>query len=73
MELFFEPCRTLFSVLYSTFLQATRGACNPNLQVVIAHASRVCSQNSFGLPLTMNGMHGMQFDHTCLDLLSLII
>ena len=31
---------------------------DPNLQVVITHASHVCSQHSFGLPLIMNGMHG---------------
>ena len=33
---------------------ATRRAHNPNLQVVITHASHVCSQHSFGLPLRMN-------------------
>ena len=38
------------------FLRATRGAGNPNLQVVITHASHVCTQHSFGLPLRMNGM-----------------
>ena len=32
----------------------TRGALNPNLQVVLAYASHVCSQHSFGLPLRMN-------------------
>ena len=35
-------------------LRATRGARNPNLQVVITHTSHVCSQHSlhsFGLPL----------------------
>ena len=45
-----------------TLLRATRGARNPNLQVVITHASHVCSQHSFGLPLRMNGMHKMEFD-----------
>ena len=54
-------------------LQAPLVACNPNLQVVIMHASRVCSQYLFGLPLRMNRMHIMQFDHARLDLLSLII
>ena len=39
------------------YLRATRGARNPNLQVVITHASQGCSQHSFGLPLRMNGMH----------------
>ena len=56
-----------------SILRATRGAHNPNLQVVITHASRVCSQHSFGLPLRMNGMHRMQFDHARLDLLPLVI
>ena len=42
-----------------------------NLQVVITHASHVCSQHSFGL--RMNGMHRTQFDHALLDLLSLKI
>ena len=45
-------------ILYSTLLRVKRGARNPNLQVVITHASRVCNQHSFGLPLRMNGMHG---------------
>ena len=42
-------------------------------QVVITHAPHVCSQHSFELPLRMNGMHRMQFDHARLDLLSLEI
>ena len=46
-----------------TLLQATRGALNPNLQVVITHASHFCSQYSFGLPQRMNEMHRTQFDH----------
>ena len=54
-------------------LQATRGAHNTNLQVVISHASHLCSQHSFGLPLRMNGMHRTQFDDARLDLLSLVI
>ena len=37
-------------------LRATRGAHDHNLQVVITHASFVCSQHSFGLPRTMNGI-----------------
>ena len=49
-------------------LRATRGARNLNLQVVKTHASHVCSQHSFGLPLRMNGMQRMQFDHSRLDL-----
>ena len=50
-------------ILYSTLLQATRGARDPNLQVVITHASHVCNQHLFGIPLRMNGMHATQFDH----------
>ena len=44
-----------------------------NLQVVITHASHVCSQHLFGLPLRMNGMHRMQTDHARFDLLPLVI
>ena len=55
------------------FLQVTRGACNHNLHVVITHASHVCGQHSFRLPLRMNGMHKTQFDHTCFDLLPCVI
>ena len=54
-------------------MRETRGARRPNLQVVITHASHVCSQLSFGLPLMMNGMHRTHFDHVRLDLLSLVI
>ena len=50
-----------------------RGARKPNLQGVITHASHLCSQRSFGLPLRMNGMHITQFDHARLDLLLLVI
>ena len=46
---------------------------NPNLQVIITHASRKCSQHSFGLPLRMNGMLKTQFDHARFDLLPLVI
>ena len=49
-------------------LRATRGACNPNLQAVIRHAS-----HSFGLPLRMYGMHRTHFDHAYLGLVSLVI
>ena len=48
-------------------LRATRGARSPNIQVVITHASHVCSQ------LGMNGMHRTHFDQARLDLLSLVI
>ena len=54
-------------------LEVTRGAHNPNLQVVITHASHVCSQHLSGLPLRMNGMHRTLFNPTPLDLLSLVI
>ena len=53
-------------------LRATRGARNPNLQVVMMHASHVCSQHSFGLPLRMNGMNKTQFDHTHYVFLTLV-
>ena len=55
------------------FLWATRGAHNPNLQVVIMHALHVCGQHSFGLPLRMNGMHKTQFDHARFDFLPRVI
>ena len=51
-------------------LWSTRGARNPNLQVLITHVSHVCSQHSFGLLLRMYGMHRTHFDHACLDVLS---
>ena len=50
------------------YLWPRSGARKPNLQVFITHASHVCSQHSFGLPLRMNGMHMTQFDHARLDL-----
>ena len=49
--------------------KSLRGTRNPNLQVVIMHASHVCSQHLFGL--RMNGIQRTQFDHSHLDLLSL--
>ena len=63
----------LIHLFFLLSLWATRGARTPNLQVVITHASRVCSQHSFGLPLRMNGMHRTQFDRAPLDILSLVI
>ena len=36
------------------------------------HALHLGSQNSFGLPQRMNGMHIMQFDQSHLELLSLV-
>lgn len=35
----------------------------------LTHASHVCSQHSFGLPLRMNGMHKTQFDRARFDFL----
>ena len=61
---------SLLSLVF--LLQASKGACNPNLQVVITHASHVCRQYSFGLPLRLYGMHRKHFDHARLDLLSLV-
>ena len=63
----------LCSLREITLLRATRGECNPNLEVVITHASHVCSQHSFGIPLRMNRMQRTQFDHARLDPLSLVI
>ena len=68
------PIENNRNVLDSDYLlRATRGARNPNLQVVITHASHVCSQHSFGLLLRMNGMHRTQSYHARFDLLSLVI
>ena len=50
-----------------------KGARNPTLQVVIPHASHVCSQHLFGLPLKMNGMHKTQYDHARFDVLPLVL
>ena len=64
----------IFIIMIMTGIKAaTRGVRNRSLQVVITHASHVCDQRSFGLPLGMNGMHRKQFDHARLDLLSLVI
>ena len=59
-------------MLHDTYLRATRGARNPNLQVFITHALHLCSQHSFGLPLRMYGKHRTHFDHVRLDLLPLL-
>ena len=73
------PIPTLWYVMLCVmfkFLWVTRGACNPNLQVVVMHVLHVCSQHSFGLPLRMYIMYGMhitQFDPARLNLLSLLI
>ena len=50
-----------------SLLRAAKGARNPNFQVFITHASHVCSQHSFGLPLKIYGMHRTLFDHARLD------
>ena len=63
------PCVTWSQSSISILLRAH----NPNLQVVITHASHVCDQHSFGFPLRMNGMHRTQFDHARFDLLPLVI
>ena len=49
-------------IAYNTLLQATRGARNPNLQVVIMQTLHVSNQHSFRLS-----------QHARLDLLSLVI
>ena len=63
----------LFILLFLSSLRAPVVASKPNLQVVVTHASHICMQHSFGLPLRMNGMHIMQCDHARLDLLPLVI
>ena len=62
-----------FNILCSWFLRVSRGARNANLQFGITHASHVCSQHSFGLPLIVNGVHKTQFDHARFYFLSLVI
>ena len=63
----------LTSIIITTLLQATRGARNPNLQVIIMHALHACSQYLFGLPQRMNGIHKTQFDHAHFNLLPLVL
>jgi len=70
---FYSWAFIMYVIQCMCLLWVTRGACNPNLQVVIKHASHLCSQHSFVPPLRMNGMHKMQFDHTRFDLLPLVI
>ena len=41
-------------------------------QVIITHATYVCSQHLFELPLRMNGMDKTQFDHARFDLLPFV-
>ena len=67
------PSPQKFSELSTDYYQVLyyRRGCSANLQVVITHVSHVCKLHSFGLPLRTNGMHITQFDHACLDLLSL--
>ena len=48
-------------------------ALSNSAQVVIMHATHVCSQHLFGLPPSMSGIHRTQFDHTRLDHLPLVI
>ena len=68
-------CIVVVIIIIFIIIKGTRGACNPNLQVVIiTHASYLCSQHSFGLPLRINGMHRTRFgpsiSHACFDHLS---
>ena len=51
---FFPLFMRSIDVKVVNLLRATREAHNPNLQVVITHASHLCSQHSFGLPLINN-------------------
>ena len=74
IDKWFAPIMSIKAFSWWTiYLRATKGARNPILQVAITHASHVCSQHSFGLPLQMNEMYKTQFDHVCLDLLSHVI
>ena len=51
-----------------------RSARNPVIQVAQYYAFwQECNQHSFGLPLTLNGMHKTSSGYAYLDLLSLVI
>ena len=65
-------CKTILLLKYSFYalLQATRRACNPNLQVKLAHARLICSQHLFELPLRMIEMHRPQSGHSRIGPLS---
>ena len=64
-----KPAAFAFCDKCNKLLQATTGARNRNLQVVITHASHVHSQHS----LRMYGVHKKQFDHARSDLLLLVV
>ena len=59
-------------VIFVIIAGETGGARNPNLQVVITHASRVCSHHSFGLPLITRVciFYTSHSDRACSDHLS---
>ena len=58
--------------VYTQLLRATRGARNPNPELVVTHASHVCSQHLFELLPSVNEMHITQFDQARFDPLSLV-
>ena len=64
---------TTLLLITEHLLRAPLVARNPNLQVVITHTLPVGTQHSLGIPLRMNGMHKMQFDHKGHDLLPIVI
>ena len=68
----FSDSPTQFSKRFSS-ITSSPALLSQQLLLVITHASHVCSQNSFVLPLRMNGMHRTGFDHVRLDLPSLVI
>ena len=49
---------SVFFIILFYLLRAPLVARSPNVYVVITHASHVCSQHLFGLPLRKSGMHG---------------
>ena len=44
-------------IFHYILVRATRGVRNTNLQVAITHAWHVCSQHSFGFPITRSNRH----------------
>ena len=56
---------------YKTLVNATHASSNW-VQVVITHASHVCIQHSFRLPLRKNGMQETQFYHARFGLLNFL-
>ena len=49
-------------------LRATRGACDPNLNIAIEHAQHFCR-----LPLRKNGMNSTQFNHIWASMKGIVV